>query len=359
MVNTPSDTQGRFVLDAVLTACDAIGHALQSKQGFHLVVISSTVMPGAMDDVVRPRLEAASGKCCGEGWGLCYNPEFFALGRVLRDLRSPDFILIGESDLRSGEMLSTFYRRVCVNDPPVRRMRIVETELTKLAINTYVGVKITFANLMAALCERLPGADVDVVTTAMGSDRRIGAAYLKGALGYGGPCFPRDQRALIALARGLGVPAWMPEAVERYNDSLVTTLARHVYDLLPANGVVGIWGLAFKPDTDVITASPGVALAQALAAGGLPVLVYDPAAMARTREVLGGSVTYAESAPVVARSCDVLVVATPWPEFRRLDSAILAAPQRALTLLDCWRIVRRDCLPATVRYVPLGVGIDQ
>src|SRR5262249_1712682 len=159
-------------------------------------------------------------------------------------------------DPRSGDRLERLYKQVCDNDPPVARMGFVNAELTKLAVNTFVTTKITFANLLANLCEQLPEGDVDVVTAAPGLGAPIGSKYLPGALGYGGPCFPRDNRALTALAHSLGVPAQLPEATDCANDAQLSRLTALVKNHRPRGGVVGILGLAYKPDTDVIERSP-------------------------------------------------------------------------------------------------------
>ena len=206
IVPTPSDPDGTFSLRNVMIAAEKIGAALRKKQGWHLVVLSSTVMPGSTGGKLLPALEAHSGKKCGEGFGLCYNPEFIALGSVIRDMLNPDMILIGESDERSGEILEKLYTGVCDSNPHIRRMNHVNAELTKISVNTFVTTKISYANMLAQVCETLPGADVDVVTSAIGCDSRIGQKYLKGALGYGGPCFPRDNLAFSALARAGPMP---------------------------------------------------------------------------------------------------------------------------------------------------------
>jgi len=200
VVGTPSEPSGGFSLRNVLPTCEAIGRAVRAKQAFHLVVLTSTVMPGSTGGDVKAALERASGKRCGENFGLCYSPEFVALGTVIRDFYFPDFLLIGESDPRSGEMLAELYQRVCKNSPTAARMNFINAEITKLAVNTFITTKISYANMLARLCERLPEADVNVVTDTLGLDSRIGPKYLKGAVSYGGPCFPRDNRALAALA---------------------------------------------------------------------------------------------------------------------------------------------------------------
>src|SRR5205823_399946 len=153
--------------------------------------LTSTVLPGSTRYGLLPVLEGASGKRCGRDFGLCYSPEFIALGTVIKDFLRPDFLLIGESDSAAGDQLQDLYRDVCETQPPVARMSWVNAELTKIAVNTYVTMKITFANSLAMLCQRLPGGDIDAVTSALGLDSRIGPRYLKAGLGYGGPCFPR------------------------------------------------------------------------------------------------------------------------------------------------------------------------
>ena len=121
----------------------------------------------------------------GVDFGLCYSPEFIALGSVIRDFLNPDMLLIGESDACAGDALAALYAQVCDNKPAVARMSFVNAEITKLAVNTYVTTKISYANMLARICEQLPGANVDVITSALGNDTRIGPKYLKGAVSYG------------------------------------------------------------------------------------------------------------------------------------------------------------------------------
>src|SRR5207253_5277639 len=142
---------------------------------------------------------------------------FIALGTVIRDFYHPDFLLIGESDPRSGELLSALYKHVCKNSPAIARMNFINAEITKLAVNTYITTKISYANMIARLCEKLPEADANVVTNALGLDTRIGPRYLRGTVSYGGPCFPRDNRALAALAARAGAPSGLPEATDAFN----------------------------------------------------------------------------------------------------------------------------------------------
>ena len=287
IVPTPSEADGSFSLRYVLAAGDSIGQALRRKNKYHLVTLSSTVMPGSTGGKLLPVLEHASGKRCGDDFGLCYNPEFIALGSVIHDMLHPDMVLIGEYDARSGDILVDLYNGLCQSNPTISRMNFVNAELTKLSVNTFVTTKISYANMLARVCETLPGADVEVVTRALGTDSRIGRKYLKGALGYGGPCFPRDNQAFSALARGNGVPATLAEATDNLNRQQVPRLAEMILSRLPKGGIAGIAGLAYKPDTDVIVESQGLLLAKYLLSRDTEVVVYDPAAMDNARAALG------------------------------------------------------------------------
>ncbi len=356
VVPTPSEKHGGFSLRHVLEACEGIGRALKKKQAYHLVVLTSTVMPGSSDKEVRPLLEARSGKTCGVGFGLCYSPEFIALGTVIRDMLNPDFALIGESDARSGDMLAAFYRMACDNEPAFARMSAINAEITKLAVNTFVTTKITFANMLAKICERLPGSDVDVVTAGLGLDSRIGRKYLKGAIGYGGPCFPRDNLALASLASQLGVSATLAEATDQSNREETHRLATLVKRKRPQGGTVGILGLAYKPNTDVVEESPGLLLASELIAEAIPVIAYDPLAMERARHALRGPILFAESMQECVQRADVLVITIPWEGFRNLQPSHLARSNTPRVLIDCWRILDQKSCRSIVDYVPIGVG---
>lgn len=356
VVPTPSDQSGGFSLKYVLQTCEGIGKALSRKKDFHLVVLSSTVMPGSTGSEVKAALERFSGKRCDEDFGLCYSPEFIALGSVIRNFLNPDFILMGQSDNRSGEILTGIYKKVCDDDPPIARMSFVNAELTKLLVNTFVTTKITFANTVARICERVPGADADVVSSALGLDKRIGHRYLKGAIGYGGPCFPRDNAALAAFARKVGAAAALAETTDRVNREQVAYLAELVKAKLPQGGKVGILGLSYKPDTDVVEESQALQLAALLANQAIPVSVYDPAALESAKKVLPASVTFSPSAQACISDADVIVVATPWEEFKGIGSEHLPRDNRRRVFLDCWRIVKPSALGDSAEYISLGTG---
>jgi UDPglucose 6-dehydrogenase len=356
VVATPSEPEGGFSLRYVLPICEAVGRALRSKQSFHLVILTSTVMPGSTNGEIRTTLEKASGKQAGRDFGLCYSPEFIALGSVIRDFLNPDFVLIGESDARSGALLESLYKRVCQNTPAVARMNIINAEVAKLSVNTFITTKISFANMLARICEALPGANVDVVTSALGLDTRIGGKYLKGAVSYGGPCFPRDNLALAALARRLSVPADLAQATDHFNRGQVQWLAGVVERSLPAGGAAGILGLTYKPQTDVVEQSFGLLLAEELAKRSVRVSAYDPEGTRNSSRALGTRVTLCASARECIDRADVVVLATPWSEFAQIPATQWGRAAAPRTVIDCWRALKHLDGAAGVRYISSGIG---
>lgn len=218
IVPTPSKKDGLFSVDAVRAAAKEIGEALKAKKVYHVVVLVSTVLPGDSREQVIPVLERASGKKCGPDFGYVYSPSLIAIGDILHNLEKPDLLFIGAYDTRSEKVLSDIYHRIYKKEANLRPMSIESAELAKIALNSYVTMKISFANTLAAIAERLPHAHVDEITGALGSDRRIGSRYLQAGLGYGGPCFPRDNRAFGAMAKRRGVHAPLPLATDAVND---------------------------------------------------------------------------------------------------------------------------------------------
>lgn len=354
IVPTPSEAGGAFSMKYVMSAAQTIGSALRHRDDYFLVTLTSTVMPGDTGSKLVPALEQASGKRCPEDFGVCYSPEFIALGSVIRDFLNPDFILVGESDKRAGDLLCKAYHGIHDNVPPVARMSYANAELTKLALNTFVTTKISYANMLAQLCERLDGGNVDAVTSALGLDTRIGAKYLKGSLGYGGPCFPRDNIALSTLARRLGVPSPLPEATDGINNMQVPRLSKIVRSVLPQGGCVGVLGLSYKPGTNVIERAQGVDLARELLDHDVRVVVHDPCAMESAQAVLGDKVDYAGSVAQVARQADVVVVLTSDKAFKDIRATDLIRPEGRATVIDCWRMLDRKTLSEVCDYVALG-----
>ena len=174
IVPTPSKSDGRFTNKYVEAVLKSIGPELKDKDTFHVIDVVSTVMPGSCDKIFKPLLEELSGRVCGKDFGLVYNPEFIALGSVVRDFLNPDMVLIGASDERSAAIIKELYASTCDSSPEIVCMSLVNAEITKLSLNCFVTMKISYANELASICEKVPVADVDVVTNAIGAYSRVG-----------------------------------------------------------------------------------------------------------------------------------------------------------------------------------------
>jgi UDPglucose 6-dehydrogenase len=336
VVPTPSDGRGAFLLDYARAAFAGLGRALQAKQDRHTIVLTSTVLPGSVRYGLMPELENA-GLVPGEDVGVCYSPAFIALGSVIRDFLHPDLILIGESDARAGDTLERAYREIMPDNPQIRRMTLENAELAKIAVNTFVTTKISFANMLADLCERIPGADVDVVTDALGLDRRIGRRYLTGALGYGGPCFPRDNQALAFLARAIGTTAPVAEATDAVNRTMPVRIAEQLASSFPAGQTVAVLGLAYKPDTAVIDESQSVQIARALAAVGARVVGHDPLAGPAVRAAHGDAIRVIDDVQACIDSADIVLITTPDRAYASLRPEQFTRGGRRRTVIDFWR----------------------
>lgn len=359
LVPTPSEKHGGFSTKYAEEAARSIGAVLKNKDDFHVVVLTSTVMPGATETVIKPILEEVSGKKCGVDFGLCYSPEFIALGSVIKDLASPDAVLIGESDKKSGDMLAEVYKTVCTNNPPIARMSPYSAELAKLALNVFVTTKISLANAFAEICEKLPGGDIDAVTKFLGLDSRIGPKYLKGGLGFGGPCFPRDNLAFIYLAQQLDTPAWLQDATHRINRHQNERIAGLIQQKLGSlkDTTISILGITYKPNTDVVEASASLETARELLKKGANIRIYDPAGNGNAMRILGSKkVVYATSIEECLKGTQLCILATPWDEFKGLTPDDFITRMEKPVLLDCWRFFDRQKFAAKMDYFALGVN---
>jgi UDPglucose 6-dehydrogenase len=357
IVPTPSNEHGAFSLQYAAWAFREIGRALAEKKDYHLVVLVSTVLPGSTRYGLLPTLEQESGKVVGRDFGLCYSPEFIALGSVIHDFLNPDFTLVGEIDERAGSLLEAYYAQIMENHPPCKRMSLENAELAKIAVNTYVTTKITFANMLADLCDRIPRGDVDVVTDALGCDRRIGHKYLKGAIGYGGPCFPRDNVALGYIARALGSQAELAEVTNRLNRSLPETIVKRLQMLIPKGATTAVLGLAYKPFSHVIEESQGIYLAKALSHAGARVIAYDPLAGEIARTELAYHALVLDSLASCLEQADFVLVTTPDPVFKALKASDFA--HMPVTVVDFWRILDNELAGKPgICYLPFGRSID-
>ncbi len=335
-VGTPTDEDGSADVRHVEGAARELGRRLTRDA---LVVVKSTVPVGTHALVAHAAQEELRARKLAIRVRVASNPEFLKEGAAVQDFMHPDRIVIGTDEREAADILAALYApfnrnrdRLVVLDPR-------SSELAKYAANAMLATRISFMNELARLAEKL-GADIEKVRHAIGSDPRIGPSFLYAGAGYGGSCFPKDVRALLAMAREHVLPARLLSAVHDVNEEqkhLLTARLREALGGELRGKVIAVWGLAFKPNTDDVREAPSLVLIRNVAGAGATVRAYDPQARETARAALaelGAKVTYCDAALAACDGADALVVVTEWLEFRSPDFAQLAQRLRARVLVD-------------------------
>ena len=341
-VGTPAKPDGSIDASILLAAAEDIGRAIADKDGYHLVVVKSTVLPDVIDGELIPAIEAASGKTDGEDLGVAVNPEFQREGSAVQDFMEPDKIVLGtDGDERALDLLAELYQPLISDwDIPVVETKRREAAMIKYANNTFLAAKISLINDIGNVCKEF-GVDAYEVADAIGLDSRIGAEFLRSGVGWGGSCFPKDTAALVAGAEAAGYEPAMVRATIELNDRqperLLELLDRHV----DADGKrVAVLGLAFKPGTDDIRGTRARPVIEGLLDRGSEVVAYDPRAADAMAEEFP-EIEYAESAAAALEDAHGAAVVTDWPKFADLDGEFDAMADPVV--VDGRRIVsRRD-----------------
>ena len=358
IVPTPSLPDGRFTNDYLIKVLEGLAPALKAKNSFHIVDVVSTVMPGSCDGVFRPMLESATGKLCGIDFGLVYNPEFIALGSVIRNFLNPDMVLIGASDEHSGYAVRELYASTCKTSPTMAVMSLINAEITKISLNCFVTMKISYANGLAAICEQVADADVDVITAAIGADSRVGSKCLKGGLGFGGPCFPRDNLAFQAFAEEFGAEAVLGKAVVSVNNSIPQRLFSRISSHCVPPAKVALLGLSYKAETHIIEESHSIMLARTLMATGYQVSLHDPKALDSAHTLLGNNAACCTNPYECLVGATAIALLTDWPEYGTLDWVRISKIVGCGTLvLDSWRLLKGKDM-SSFTYAPVGIGLQ-
>ena len=313
-VGTPPDEDGSADLRHVLDVADQIGRHMRRE----LVVITKSTVPVG----TAARVAEAVAANATLPFHMCSNPEFLKEGAAIEDFMKPDRVVIGVDSDHARSVMAELYAPFVRTGKPIIFMDIPSAEMTKYAANAMLATRISFMNEIANLCE-VVGANVDNVRKGIGSDGRIGSAFLFPGPGYGGSCFPKDVKALVRTATEKGRPLGVLAAVEAANDKQKHRLFHKTVAMTgPVSGKrIAIWGLAFKPQTDDMREAPALTLVEELLGAGAEVVAHDPVAMHEAKRRIGERITYAESAYAALEGASALVVVTDWNEYRHPDFA--------------------------------------
>ena len=312
-VGTPPNEDGSADLQHVLDVARTVGRHMNRPK---LVVTKSTVPVGTAQKV-RAEIAAQT----ATPFHVCANPEFLKEGAAVEDFMKPDRVVVGVDSPDAAEIIGQLYSPFVRTGNPIIFMDVASAEMTKYAANAMLATRISFMNQIARLCDAV-GADVTLVRKGIGTDRRIGPAFLFPGPGYGGSCFPKDVKALMRTGQDTGVPLDILMAVEAANERQKRVLFEKLEHRLGAalpGATVAVWGLAFKAETDDVRESPALVLVEQLLAAGAHVRVHDPAAVATARRQLGDRVTYATSAYDAVEGAAALAIVTEWLEYRNPD----------------------------------------
>ncbi|MEM2143716.1 MAG: UDP-glucose/GDP-mannose dehydrogenase family protein [Candidatus Jordarchaeaceae archaeon] len=356
---TPSQPDGSINLEYVKEASREIGKALAIKSEYHVVVVKSTVVPGTTEKTVRPLIEENSRKRCGLDFGLCMSPEFLREGSAMYDTFHPDRIVIGEYDKKSGDMLQSLFERFHGEDvPPILRTSLPTAEMIKYANNAFLATKISFINQIANICQKIPGTDVCMIAQGIGLDHRINPSFLRAGLGYGGSCFPKDVKAIIAYSKSLGYTPNLLEAVEEINRNQpykALELAKELTGDLKKKRIA-ILGLSFKPETDDMREAVSIRIVKRLLEEGADVVAYDPVAVPNAKVILGDHIAYAQSASECLKNADCCIIVTEWKEFKELKPEDFIYHMRNPVVIDGRRIYDPKLFSEKLKYAAIGLG---
>ena len=347
-VGTPPKQNGEADLTQVFTAAESIAKSLV---GYKVVVTKSTVPPGTNKKVSEI---IAKHKPEGSSYAIASVPEFLREGSAIDDTMHPDRVVIGTTSDRATELLLELHKTI--NGKTVL-CNLETAELIKYASNSLLSTKISFANATALLSEKV-GADAERVLEAVGLDKRLGRSFLYAGVGYGGSCFPKDVKALIAIAGEYGYDFTLLKAVDEINrktaENFVAKIVRH-FDGKLQGKTIAVLGLSFKPNTDDMREAPSIFIIHELTKHGAKIVAYDPVAMENAKPLLPRSVRYAADAYSAAKDADAVAVVTEWNEFRQIDLVKLAKGLTSLVLFDGRNIYD----PAQVKqlgFMYYGVG---
>ncbi len=328
----------------LISALDQVSPYLTSKN--QVLVILTTLPPVSIAKELFPYFEKH--QTLDRIAGICYNPTMIALGNAVDGFENPDYVLIGESNVQSGDLVESFWQGIVSEDIPIFRSSITNIALAKYALNTALTLKITLLNTITELSEKL-GGDIDILSEILKTDPRIGGPKMfKGGLGYGGTCFPVDVDALRSECEELGIPTTLADAVQSINDRQVE---RSIH-LIESYGKksVSILGATYRPDTSVVVASQSLQIAERLADHGYEVMIYDPMGIEGAKAQLGEKVVYSTDLHKALSFGNIVFLGVEWPEFRELGKESFRNNQ---IVIDPWRMLRSKDLECTY----LGYGL--
>ena len=353
-VGTPSGDDGSCDLSFVLSVANDIGKAMNECNEYKIIVDKSTVPVGTHKLVE----EEIKNNYKGE-FDVVSNPEFLKQGAAVDDFLKPDRVVIGSESEKAIDIMREIYNPFTRTGNPIIIMDIKSAEMTKYAANAFLATKISFANEMANISEKV-GANADLVRIGMSSDKRIGNQFLFHGLGYGGSCFPKDVQALIKTASDFGIDSDLLKATHKVNvnqrKNFVNKILKH-YNNDIKNKIFAVWGLAFKPRTNDMRESPAITIINMLLDKGAKIKAYDPKAMETAKVIFRDKIVYSSNSYEALENADALILITEWNEFKRPSFDKIKSKLKEPIIFDGRnQYDKKRMTDRGIKYISLGVA---
>ena len=353
-VGTPSGDDGSCDLSFVLSVANDIGKAMSECNEYKIIVDKSTVPVGTHKLVEEEIKKNYKGE-----FDVVSNPEFLKQGAAVDDFLKPDRVVIGSESEKAIDIMREIYNPFTRTGNPIIIMDIKSAEMTKYAANAFLATKISFANEMANISEKV-GANADLVRIGMSSDKRIGNQFLFHGLGYGGSCFPKDVQALIKTASDFGIDSDLLKATHKVNvnqrKNFVNKILKH-YNNDIKNKIFAVWGLAFKPRTNDMRESPAITIINMLLDKGAKIKAYDPKAMETAKIIFGDNIVYSSNSYEALENADALILITEWNEFKRPSFDKIKSKLKEPIIFDGRnQYDKKRMTDRGIKYISLGVA---
>ena len=353
-VGTPSGDDGSCDLSFVLSVANDIGKAMSECNEYKIIVDKSTVPVGTHKLVEEEIKKNYKGE-----FDVVSNPEFLKQGAAVDDFLKPDRVVIGSESEKAIDIMREIYNPFTRTGNPIIIMDIKSAEMTKYAANAFLATKISFANEMANISEKV-GANADLVRIGMSSDKRIGNQFLFHGLGYGGSCFPKDVQALIKTASDFGIDSDLLKATHKVNvnqrKNFVNKILKH-YNNDIKNKIFAVWGLAFKPRTNDMRESPAITIINMLLDKGAKIKAYDPKAMETAKVIFGGKIVYSSNSYEALENADALILITEWNEFKRPSFDKIKSKLKEPIIFDGRnQYDKKRMTDRGIKYISLGIA---
>ena len=353
IVPTNSNTLGGFSNKYIIQVLKSISLAIKEKKTYHTISIVSTIIPGSSEFELIPLIEKISGKKANRDFGFCYNPSFIAQGEIMKGIVTPDYVLIGENSKKSGKITEKVHKRILKGKVPMVKMNCTEAEITKIASNTHETMRVSFANMLAQICNEMPETNVDSVTNAL--TYRLGKRFFKGAVPYGGPCWPRDNIALSGVLNSINLNDEIPRVVDSYNlwhgDKIIELITKK----LNKSSSVGIIGLAYKVGTNLITKSFSLKICNKLLPKVKSIVGYDPLASSNFKSQFKSSKFKIADDIEECLKTDICIIVQPINGLEKINYLKF----KNTIIYDLWRIIPKKTSKKINNYFGFGISLNK